>query len=251
MTTSPPDEDLLDRVRKLLAKAEAEGVTPHEAEALTGKAAELMARYGIDRARLGAIRPETDTPADKLVTLDNPWANVKAHLLSGLAQALRCQCVLLKGSGTGMRVHVFGYASDIERADILFTSLLVQMARGLAAQEVPAGAPSARAWRRSWMLGFISAVVIRVRSAEQAAAQEADDDDTQQAATGNSGPSTALVLADRTMTIRRNAQRAYPRTRQARVTYTGNGDASGYREGERADIGGAKLHPGSKALGSS
>ncbi|MGH3122965.1 MAG: DUF2786 domain-containing protein, partial [Streptosporangiaceae bacterium] len=40
------------RVRKLLAKAEAQGVTPAEAEALTAKAAELMARYGIDRALL-------------------------------------------------------------------------------------------------------------------------------------------------------------------------------------------------------
>ena len=38
------ETELLDRVRKLLAKAEAEGVTPHEAEALTAKAAELMAR---------------------------------------------------------------------------------------------------------------------------------------------------------------------------------------------------------------
>jgi hypothetical protein len=141
---------------------------------------------------------------------------------------------------------VFGYASDIERTDILFTSLLVQMARGLAAQEVPAGAPSAKAWRRSWMLGYCSAVVLRVRAAEQDAAQAAD---TQQAATGDSGPSTALVLADRTLTIRRNIQQAYPRTRQTRVTYTGNGYADGYREGQRADIGGAKLRAGSKAIG--
>jgi hypothetical protein len=249
MSTPPPDEDLLDRVRKLLAKAEAEGVTPHEAEALTGKAAELMARYGIDRARLGALSPETDTPADKMVTLDNPWAAVKSHLLSGLAQALRCQCVLLKGGSPGIRVHVFGYTSDIERADILFTSLLVQMARGVAAQEVPAGATSAKAWRRSWMLGYCAAVVTRVRAAEQNAAEAAD---TEQAATGDSGPSTALVLADRSLAIRRNAQQAYPRTRQARVTYTGNGYSSGYREGQRADIGGAsKLRAGSKALGSS
>ena len=51
---SDPPSALLDRVRKLLAKAEAEGVTPPEAEALTAKAAELMARYGIDRARLAA-----------------------------------------------------------------------------------------------------------------------------------------------------------------------------------------------------
>ena len=245
MPATPSDEDLLDRVRKLLAKAEDESVTPAEAEALTGKAAELMARYGIDRARLGAARLETDAPTDKIVTLDNPWAAVKAHLLSGLIQALRGQCVLLNGSST--RLHVFGYASDIERADILFTSLLVQMARGLAAQQAPES--HARAWHRSWMLGFTSAVVSRVRAAEQAAAQAADDTDTQQAASADNGPSTALVLADRTLTIRRNAQQAYPRTRQTRVTYTGSGYSNGYREGQKADIGGAKLRAGSKALG--
>ncbi len=244
MHTEPPAE-LLDRVRKLLAKAEAEGVTPHEAEALTAKAAELMARYGIDRARLGALHPETDLPLDRTFALDNPWATVKAHLLSGLAQALRCQCVLLKGSGPGMRVHVFGYASDIERADILFTSLLVQMARGLALQEVPAGAASTKAWRRSWMLGYCAAVVTRVRTAERDAAEASD---AGRDATTDGGPSTAVVLADRAMTVRRNAQHAYPRTRQARVTYTGNGYADGYREGQKADIGGAKLRRGAAAL---
>ncbi len=44
------DNAQLERIRKLLAKAEARGVTPAEAEAFTAKAAELMARYGIDRA---------------------------------------------------------------------------------------------------------------------------------------------------------------------------------------------------------
>jgi len=243
---SQPSNELLDRVRKLLAKAEAEGVTPHEAEALTVKAAELMARHGIDRARLGALHPETDLPTDRMFALDNPWANVKAHLLSGLAQALRCQCVLLRGSDPGMRLHAFGYASDIERADILFTSLLVQMARGLAAQQVPAAAPSAKAWRRSWMLGYCAAVVTRVRAAEQDAAEASD---ARRDAAADGGPSTAVVLADRSLTIQRNAQRAYPRTRQARLTYTGNGYSDGYREGEKADIGGAKLQRGARPLG--
>jgi Protein of unknown function (DUF2786) len=47
------DNMLLGRVRKLLAKAEAQGVTPAEAEALTAKAAELMARL---RHRPGVAR---------------------------------------------------------------------------------------------------------------------------------------------------------------------------------------------------
>ena len=66
------DNVLLERVRKLLAKAEAAGVTGPEGEALTAKAAELMARYGIDRALLAAARPETDQPANRVITVPNP-----------------------------------------------------------------------------------------------------------------------------------------------------------------------------------
>jgi len=231
--------ELLDRVRKLLAKAEDEGCTPHEAEALTAKAAELMARYGIDRALLGAVRPDTDRPADRVFELDNPWAGIKAHLLAGLASALRCQCILLNRRQPGSRVHVFGYLSDLERADILFTSLLVQMARALALEPVPVYGGRAKAWRRSWMLGYCSAVVARVRAAEEAAVAAASS--SARAGADGHGPSAAVVLADRSMTVRRHAEQAYPRTRKTRVTYSGNGYQAGYQEGQKADIGGAKV----------
>ena len=231
--------ELLDRVRKLLAKAEDEGCTPHEAEALTAKAAELMARYGIDRALLGAVRPDTDRPADRVFELDNPWAGIKAHLLAGLASALRCQCILLNRRQPGSRVHVFGYLSDLERADILFTSLLVQMARALALEPVPAYGGRAKAWRRSWMLGYCSAVVARVRAAEEAAVAAASS--SADAGANGHGPSAAVVLADRAVTVRRHAEQAYPRTRKTRVTYSGNGYQAGYQEGQKADIGGAKV----------
>jgi Protein of unknown function (DUF2786) len=230
------DADLLDRVRKLLAKAEDEGCSPAEAEALTAKAAELMARYGIDRALLGALHPETDKPADRVFSLANPWGDIKRHLLAGLALALRCQCVQTR-SAEGVRLHVFGYTSDLERADILFTSLLVQMARALAAQRVPGYGGGARAWRRSWMLGYCTAVVSRVRAAEEAAVATAPAPD------GDSGPSAALVLADRSLVVRRQVAAAYPRLRKTRVTYSGGGYGDGYREGQKADIGSAKLRP--------
>jgi Protein of unknown function (DUF2786) len=104
------DNKLLERVRKLLAKAEDAGVIRAEAEALTGKAAELMARYGIDRALLAAARPETDHPADRVIDIRNPWARVQAHLLCGLGAAMRCQCILLTGSSTpSTRIHIFGF----------------------------------------------------------------------------------------------------------------------------------------------
>src|SRR3974377_1891199 len=130
-------EALLGRARKLLVKAEADGVTRAEAEALTAKAAELMAKYGIDRALLAAERPETDRPADRVIDVGHPWARGQAPLLCGLASALRCQCVILPRPGPGSRIHIFGYSSDIERTDVLYTSLLVQMWQGLAAAQIP------------------------------------------------------------------------------------------------------------------
>jgi hypothetical protein len=230
---------LLDRVRKLLAKAEDESVTPPEAQALTAKAAELMAKYGIDRALLAAARPETDQPANRMIDVDNPWGRVKAHLLSGLGSALRCQAIMLNsGSGSGTKVHLFGYQSDLERADLLYTSVLIQMWHGLAGAQVPAWSRSARAWRRSWLLGFATAVISRVRAAEHAATCQATAPATA------SGAKTALVLADRTLVIRRNVEQAYPVTRTAKVTYSGSGYREGYAKGQRADIGTSRLHNG-------
>jgi hypothetical protein len=234
---------LLARVRKLLVKAEADGVTQAEAQALTAKAAELMAKYGIDRALLAAARPETDRPDDRVIDIANPWARVQAHLLCGLAAALRCQCVILPGTGPGSRIHMFGFASDIERTDVLYTSLLLQMWHGLSAAELPAWSRSIRAWRRSWLLGFATAVIARVRAAEQRAAQRAAD------APAGSGPSAALVLADRTEIIERTLRQAYPVTRTSRVTYSGAGYGTGYAQGQRADIGTSRLgKPSGRAL---
>jgi len=233
-----PTDTLLARVRKLLAKAEAVGVTPAEAQALTAKAAELMAKYGIDRALLAAERPETDHPADRVLDIDNPWARVQAHMLCGVASAMRCQCVVLPRVEAGARIHVFGFASDIERADVLYTSLLVQMWQGLVAAQVPSWSRSPRAWRRSWLLGFATAVVSRVREAEHNAACAA----TSSAAA--SGSKATLVLADRRQVIRRNIEQAYPLTRKTRLTYSGNGYGAGYAEGQKADIGSTRLRAG-------
>jgi Protein of unknown function (DUF2786) len=241
VTSEAPDK-LLDRVRKLLAKAEDESCTPPEAEALTAKAAELMAKYGIDRALLAAARPETDAPSSRFVDIDNPWGKVKAHLLCGLGAAMRCQCIMLT-TRDGMRIHVFGYASDIERTDLLYTSVLIQMWHGLAAAAVPDRA-SPRAWRRSWLLGFAAAVIGRVRSAEDAARARAE-----QPGPAGEPSRAALVLADRSLVIRTAVQREYPVTRTARLTYSGSGYGAGYAQGQRADIGTRRVpRPGDRSL---
>ena len=135
----------------------------------------------------------------------------------------------------GTRIHIFGFASDIERAEVLYTSLLLQMQRGLAATEVPAWTRSVRARRRSWLLGFTSAVVARVRAAEQRAAAQADDDRE------DDGPGTELVLADRAKIVQHRIGQAYSQTRKTRMTYSGSGYGAGYAKGQQADLGDARL----------
>jgi len=73
-----------------------------------------------------------------------------------------------------------------------------------------------------------------VRSAEDRAAASSGDE-------AQSGPSTALVLADRAVVIRRQLEEAYPVTRKTRITYSGRGYSDGYAQGQRADIGNARL----------
>jgi hypothetical protein len=235
MTDNTPEAParLLERVHKLLAKAEDESCTPQESQALTEKAAALMAKYGIDRALLAAAKPETDKQTAKMLDIDNPWARVKAHLYCGIASAMRCQVIMLARSGTGTRLHVFGYTSDIERVDMLNASVLIQMWHGLAGARVPDYCGNVRAWRRSWLLGFATAVIGKVRAAEAAAVKTAD--------TEPSGHSAVVAIADRNLIIEAAVKEVYPRTRTARVTYSGSGYAAGHEKGRQADIGGSRL----------
>ncbi|MCW2943022.1 MAG: hypothetical protein JWN00_6007 [Actinomycetia bacterium] len=116
MSANPPGP--LDRVRALLVSAEVDGITPRDAEALTAKATGLLAQYGLDRVRVA----EADLVTDLVVDLDNPGANVQAYLLAHLAEALRCEAIEIARLGPAARLHLFGYASDIERTEILDTS---------------------------------------------------------------------------------------------------------------------------------
>jgi hypothetical protein len=73
-----------------------------------------------------------------------PWGKVRAHLLSGLGAATRCQCIMLTAADA-KRIHVFVYGSDIERSDLLYTSVLIQMWHPLVAARLPDRCASPRA----------------------------------------------------------------------------------------------------------
>ena len=228
-------DTMLEKVRKLLAKAEDPGCTPEEAAALNDKAAELIAKYGVDQALLAAATPGVDPVGDRVVTIHAPYAIDKAALLGTVAMALRCRSVRAKQSGAQGYVytmHLFGFASDLERTELLYTSLLVQASYGLAAAGIPANEPAAM-FRRSWLAGFTHAVGVRLREAEQRASE---------AAASGSGPSVALVLADRSGQVDRRMAESYPRLGMAPPRrLAGSGAHRGYAAGQRADLGGTRL----------
>lgn len=235
------DQDaLLARIRKLLAKAEDPAVTPAEAEALNTKAAGLIAKYGVEAALLAADKPGTDEVGDKVVILDPPYARDKADLLWAVALPLRCEGILrTRWDQDGRRVlsmHLFGFGADLERAELLFTSLLVQSAHGLAAERVPRWERPA-AYRRAWLAGFTAAVERRLAAAEDRARRQAEPGPGP-----GGGPSVALVLADRSALVKRAAEGAYPKARPERArNLSGSGHLNGWNAGLRADLDGTRI----------
>ncbi|MGC4807956.1 DUF2786 domain-containing protein [Micromonospora sp. DT233] len=226
-------EAMLAKVRKLLAQAEDPACTPQESAAFTAKATELIARYGVDRALLAARDPATDPVGDRVVEVVAPYARDKAGLLAAVADPMRCRCVRRR-QGSGFAMHLFGFASDLERVDLLFTSLLVQAAHGLAGAAVPAHDHPA-AFRRSWLAGFAQVVGARLAQAEAGAVAEA---------AGAGAPSVALVLVDRSDRVQRRVAEVYPRLRSAAPRrLAGSGFGSGAAAGRRADLGTRGLHP--------
>ncbi|MFD6417041.1 DUF2786 domain-containing protein [Streptomyces sp. NPDC060194] len=227
----------LETIRALLAKAEDPRAPEAEAELARKRAFEMMAKYGVEQAMVGDANPSGDVPTDRKIVLDNPWAMERVRLIHRIATALGCEMIHLgrNGDGPARSVHVFGYESDLQRVELLYTSLLLQMNGGLAAQTVPPG-QGARAWRRSWLLGFVNRVGDRIEEAERGAREAA------RGATTATGRSAALVLADRKAVVSRNYHQAYPRSRKSgSTTVTGNGYGAGWSAGGRADIGGKRI----------
>uniref|UniRef100_UPI00281674D6 DUF2786 domain-containing protein n=1 Tax=Streptomyces sp. TRM64462 TaxID=2741726 RepID=UPI00281674D6 len=213
---------MLGRIRALLAKAEATGY-PEEAEALTAKAQELMARHSLDEAALSA--PGADEPAAVRIGVDAPYETAKAILLDAVATANRCRAVWNEAFGFST---VVGFAPDLEAVELLYTSLLVQgdaaMTQAEAAQRA-GGRKRTKTFRQSFLLAYAQRIGDRLSStSRRIAAAE---------------PTLLPVLAARDVAVVDRAERMFPQTTTARVR--GATDQDGWDHGraaaDRADTG--------------
>jgi hypothetical protein len=201
------DPRILHRVRSLLAKAEST-TFPDEAEALTAKAQELMARHAIDAAVLDAGRAGGPPQVGgRRVAVDDPYAGAKAMLLEAISAANRCRSVWSKGFGYAT---VFGTEGDLDAVELLYTSLLVQAARAMLAEgDGPKRAGSrTRSFRQSFLVAFATRIGIRLREAVDAATEAyADQHDT-----------LLPVLADRRDAAEAACDETFPRVRATSVS---------------------------------
>ncbi len=213
------DQRVLRRVRALLAKAESTEFE-EEAEALTAKAQELIARHAVDEALLHADE-DVGAPTVRRLYVDDPYADAKALLLAEVGAANDCSVVYTAGFGW---VTVFGFGGALDAVELLGTSLLAQATAAMARhgpRRDGAGRSRTRAFRRSFLLGFAARIGQRLRGATETAVSDA-----------TSRHSELLpVLVARRERVDRAVQEAFP-TMKRRVW--GPSDAGGWAAGKAA-----------------
>ncbi|MFD7980790.1 DUF2786 domain-containing protein [Streptomyces sp. NPDC059071] len=193
---------LLTRIRALLAKAEATTYA-EEAEALTAKAQELMARHSLDEASLAAGAPAPETPGAVRIGVDPPYEQAKAILLDAVATANHCRAVWNEAYGFST---VVGFEADLDPVELLYTSLLVQgtaaMTRAEAEQRA-AGRKRTKSFRQSFLLAYANRLGARLAATSRRVAAET--------------PTLLPALASREVAVSARTDELFPETRTTRV----------------------------------
>ncbi|WP_261992595.1 DUF2786 domain-containing protein [Streptomyces sp. adm13(2018)] len=221
---------MLSRIRALLAKAEATGY-PEEAEALTAKAQELMARHSLDGATLAAGAPTPETPGAIRIGVEPPYEQAKAILLDAVATANHCRAVWNEAYGFST---VVGFEADLDPVELLYTSLLVQgtaaMTRAEAEQRA-GGRKRTKSFRQSFLLAYANRLGARLAATSRRVESEA--------------PSLLPALASRDLAVTTRTDELFPETRATRVRAAW--DEEGWTHGASA-ADRAGLHPGRRGV---
>jgi hypothetical protein len=222
------DTRVLSRIRGLLAKAEATGFR-EEAEALSAKAQELMARHSINEALIAARADDPGRPGACRIGVDPPYETAKAALLDAVAGANRCQAVWNETFGFST---VVGFEPDLEAVELLYTSLLVQAMTAMTGAEAAqraGGRKRTKTFRQSFLAAFAHRIGDRLATVAEEQRQRAAA-----GAAAREGPEGRLLpaLAARDVAVREQVARLFPKTVTTRVR--GVSDAAGWQRGAAA-----------------
>jgi hypothetical protein len=222
------DDRVLRRIRGLLAKAESTEF-PDEAESLTAKAQELMTRHAVDAAILEVDRPADGRAVDtRRVHVREPYVRAKMQLLAAVAEANDVRLVWYSGLGIA---NLVGVRADVAAVELLFTSLLLQVAQALSAAERPLRRGSAsRSFRRAFLLGYAHRIGERLQDARRRATAEA---------AAEHDVDLLPVLRSRQAAVEQRVAELFPHVRatRSRSSVDAGGWYAGREAAERADVG--------------
>lgn len=233
------DPRILERVRRLLAKAES---TTYEAEAdtFTAGAQSLMARHSIDAALLAATGPDpaTSGPGARRLGVDNPYEMQKVVLLDKVADANRCRTVWSRDLGF---VTLIGHREDRVAVETLFTSLLVQATSTMTQQGSrtdPAGRSRTTAFRRSFLAAYAVRIGERLREATESEVRSMSEE---LGATAGNGRELVPLLEERRAAVDDAVDEMFPTltTRRGPSVTDVEGWDSGTAAADRASLAGA------------
>lgn len=168
----------LAQVRALLAKAESTEYA-EEAEALSAKAQELIARYSLDRLLQSHPGPGGSGAAgvsSRRLWLDAPYVLAKASLVHEVAGANRCRSVVTEALGFCL---VVGDVADLDAVELLVTSLLVQANTAMVrhGRRVDrSGSSRTRSFRQAFLLAYAYRIGDRLRAAAAEAVHEVGEE---------------------------------------------------------------------------
>jgi uncharacterized protein DUF2786 len=254
-TASAEKAKIKDRVSKLLAQAEDPSVTDEEAQAFAAKAAELLARHGLDAATVRADKgqkPEAVTKYDFTVSGQGWHGKARAALVYSVAEAYGCQACTIgnRMNGQDRVVAMIGTASMIDALKILLPSIVLQAetsgTKATKAHMADVGATfdtaankniERRNFFRSYLKGYGTGVAEKITAGRQTIADEVR---------GKPGELVLVSDADR---IKADFAKRFPKlgtTAADKVSVAGL--VAGKRDGRTADTGQTKVAGNRKTI---
>lgn len=240
-------EKRIATIEALLAKAET--TTPEEAEALTAKAEALIIKYGIEQASIDAARKAKGGKPEEIVKKSLPfggrfadtlvtggWRVAKA-MSGGTVDGYRIPNTVRYENGKrikGTTLVLIGFESDVEQAERLIESLVLQsvVARDAWWKTERDATYWCSEWekfveRRSFVAGFFDGAADRLKQEREVAERDATD----------SEPGTAIALRDRKSAVKDELSKMGLRKGRGQSSYGANGTSAGHRAGRSANVG--------------
>jgi len=207
--------DYENTVNALYAKANAEGVTPEEKKMLEDKANELMVRHGVE---IALDKSSEDKIIREVFSFAAPYAVQKSLLYNAIAKIFRCRIIK-----SGKNCHLFGFRSDYDKVEFLFSLIINQAFVDLSKLKIPAGV-NAKSYKISWWYGFTDEIRVRLEAANEKVGTD-------------TVPEYAVAIFDRDRAVNLEVHSKFPHVTSTTRYYRQNGGyATGKTDGANVNL---------------